>query len=193
MLLLINKPDRFTGLDGGAVEEPFAVTGGADRKCQEESSSSQGQDSARSGEEMRHTQHTPLYIKLYVSPLKSMGNGIWRAKILKCQTPGHTMRKSSNKSTYEVGLSVSKSFKSTSTCQCCVYGQFCNRNDDVHTLLIQPTLKINWCFILPLQEGTRLESVASYVIAGEGLYLFTCFITSLSATKALIGSNVEHV
>lgn len=43
-------PIHFTGLDRGAVEEPVAVTGGADRKCQEESSPSQGEDSARSGE-----------------------------------------------------------------------------------------------------------------------------------------------
>lgn len=50
-LLLITRPDQFTGLDGGAAEEPVTVAGGADWKCQEESSPSQGQDSARPGEE----------------------------------------------------------------------------------------------------------------------------------------------
>lgn len=35
---------------------------------------------------------------------------------------------------------------------------------------------MNLCFIRLLQEGTRSESITSYVLAGEGLYLFVFVI-----------------
>lgn len=59
----------------------------------------------------------------------------------------------------------------------------------MHNLPLRQGAENELMFYSILQEGTRTESVTSYVIAGEGLYLFTFLIKSLSAAKIHIGSN----